>query len=164
MPETVQIYTLFITAPGDAMEMVRNPVLFITQEWNRIQGESIKTRVEVRDWASHSFPEYGKRPQASINKRVLNKSDFVLAAYWTRFGTAAGMAPPGTEEEIIRANKRKLPVMLYFVDKPVRPSELNQAQYRRVKNFRKAHVTKDSIKHLFRKKTLSGNSEFICRI
>ncbi|WP_353622123.1 hypothetical protein [Halocella sp. SP3-1] len=51
-------------------------------------------------WETSAFPESGKRPQALLNKQIVNDSDAAIAIFWTRFGTPTEEYDSGTEEEI----------------------------------------------------------------
>jgi len=87
-------------------------------------------------WDSHAAPDMGDRPQAVINKQLLEKCDLLVAVFWTRLGSPTGEAPSGTVEEIKKHLAAGKPAMLYFSDVPIQPSNVEEAQYNALKEFR----------------------------
>jgi hypothetical protein len=82
-------------------------------------------------------PEMGDRPQAIINKQLVESCDVLIGAFWTRIGTHTGVAESGTVEEIEEFIKAGKPVLLYFSSAPVVLESVDQDQYRRLTEFRK---------------------------
>jgi hypothetical protein len=103
MPGDSKIFTLFIASPSD-VKKEKATIRKLVNEWNNLQGRFKSVRIEVTDW-NDAFPIYGERPQAIINQQIFDKSDFVVALFWTKFGSPTGVADSGTEEEILRAIK-----------------------------------------------------------
>nr|WP_289415638.1 response regulator [Bacteroides intestinalis] len=62
-----------------------------------------------------------------------------LGVFWTRFGTPTENYGSGTEEEIERMLAMGKQVFLYFLDKPVCPSQINQEQYKKIQTFMNKH-------------------------
>jgi hypothetical protein len=137
MPKETKTYKLFIAAPGDIISEKKS-IFALVDEWNRLQGLHKNVRIEVEDWSS-AYPIHGSRAQALINEQIFDESDFVVALFWTKFGTPTGVADSGTEEEIERAIEQKKHLMLYFSDAPIEPTRLNAEDYQKVKAFRKKH-------------------------
>jgi hypothetical protein len=54
-------------------------------------------------WEISATPAAGDRPQAIINRQVVDQADILVGAFWTRLGTPAGRALSGTVEEMIAA-------------------------------------------------------------
>jgi len=105
MPEQIQLYRLFVGSPSDVVqehEIIRGQI----EQWNRDHGPLTQARVEYTNWRTHSHPEAGDRPQALLNKQVVDKSDIVVGIFNARFGSPTGKADSGTEEEIRRSMKR----------------------------------------------------------
>jgi hypothetical protein len=142
MSKKVTVFKLLAAGPNDILPSARMAIDLIVQEWNRTQGEYSNMRVEVVDWSTHTFPQYGKRPQHFINRQAADHCDLVVALFWQRFGAPTGVAQSGTEEEICRAIKRRVPVMLYFSTKNARRSPVDPVQYQRVLRFKNRHRKK----------------------
>ena len=65
-------------------------------------------------WRENSSPDLSHRPQAILNRQIVDKADIVVAVFWNRFGTSTGVYDSGTEEEIKRAHTLAKRVMVYF--------------------------------------------------
>jgi hypothetical protein len=65
-------------------------------------------------WELDATPELGDRPQAILNRQLVDECDVVVAIFWSRVGTPTGIADSGTVEEITCALEAKKPVLLYF--------------------------------------------------
>ena len=138
MPELIQLFRLFVGAPSDVTnEQVIIPRLI--EEWNRDHGPSARARVEFMNWRTHSRPEAGDRPQALINKQVVDRSDIVVGLFRTRFGSPTGVADSGTEEEIRRGIQQGKEVLVYFarLPKPRRPK--GQGEFARIEAFKRKY-------------------------
>jgi hypothetical protein len=56
----------------------------------------------ITNWRTHSHPAAGARPQALLNKQVVDRCDILVGVFRLRFGTPTGVADSGTEEAIRR--------------------------------------------------------------
>src|ERR1039458_5714326 len=113
MPEQVQLFRLFVGAPSDVDEahvVIRGQI----EQWNRDHGPLSGARVEFTNWRTHSHPAAGSRPQALLNKQVVDQCDVMVGIFNARFGSPTGVADSGTEEEIRRSIKHGKKVMVYF--------------------------------------------------
>jgi nucleoside 2-deoxyribosyltransferase len=137
MAREPKTYELFIATPSDIVNE-KKIIKELCDEWNTSHGRYNNARIETRDW-TQAYPIMGSRPQAIINSQIFDQTDFVVALFWTKFGSPTGVADSGTEEEIVRARNQNKPLLLYFADKMKYPSELDQAQYQRVVDFKKKH-------------------------
>lgn len=135
MSKIVSVIRLFVAAPSD-IEEERKVIAEIIDEWNIHHGTSRGVVVDVLGWKTHSHPSVGDRPQAIINRQVLDSSDIVVGIFWSRFGTPTGKAGSGTEEEIKRSISSGKKVMLYFSDKPIPPSCVQSDQYQKILAFK----------------------------
>lgn len=135
MPERIQLFRLFVGAPSDveeALDIIRGQI----EEWNRDHGPLAGARVEFTNWRTHSHPDAGSRPQALLNRQVVDKSDIVVGVFRFRFGTPTGVADSGTEEEIRRSIKRGKTVMVYFAQFPTR-RRTGHDEFARIEKFKK---------------------------
>ncbi len=87
-------------------------------------------------WETHSTPEFGSRPQAALNRQLVDTCDALVGTFWTRIGSPTGEAPSGTIEEINRVTAAKKPVMLYFSSRPVDPNAVDTEQLDALRGFK----------------------------
>jgi len=93
--------------------------------------------LEPVQWQTHAYPESGDRPQAIINKQIVDESDMVIAVFGHRIGTATGIAQSGTIEEIERLRDKGKLVAVYFSSGPV-PRDHDPEQLRRLNEYRES--------------------------
>ena len=135
MSYLAKVYCVFIASPADVADE-RETIRTIVWNWNSINAASRGIMLEPVGWETHSVPELGGRPQAIINKQILEESDLLIAVFWTRIGTATGAHPSGTVEEIEEHVAAGKPAMIYFSDTPVRRDSVDDAQYGALREFR----------------------------
>jgi hypothetical protein len=135
MPEQVQLFRLFVGAPSDVTEEVII-IRGLVEQWNRDFGPTAKARVEVANWRTHSHPAAGARPQALINKQVVDRSDIVVGLFRSHFGSPTGVADSGTEEEIRRSIRRRKEVMVYFANLPEPKKRKERNEFTRIEKFK----------------------------
>jgi uncharacterized protein (DUF1330 family) len=129
-------YRILVASPGDLVaERVAIPE--VIHAWNAEHSEAESLVLLPVLWESHAVPEMGDRPQAIINKQLVENCDVLIGAFWTRIGTHTGLAESGTVEEIEEFIKAGKPVLLYFSSVPVALDSVDQDQYSRLKEFRK---------------------------
>jgi len=134
MSYTATVLKVMIASPSDVPEE-RKIIREVIHEWNAVNSENRGIIIMPVGWETHSSPEFG-RPQAIINKQVLEGADLLVATFWTRVGSATGKAVSGTVEEIehhLQANK---PAMLYFSTAPVSTLNLDTKQLEALGKFR----------------------------
>lgn len=138
MHNNIIVYDLLISCPSDVAEyvdMLEKEVL----HFNNFFGRSNNIIVRTRHWSKDSYSEFGNPPQELLNKQIVDSSDLALGVFWTRFGTPTENYGSGTEEEIERMLAMGKQVFLYFLDKPVCPSQINQEQYKKIQTFMNKH-------------------------
>lgn len=86
-------------------------------------------------WRQHSAAEYGERPQASLNKQLVDEADAVLALFWNRLGTPTGEAESGTQEEIERAAENGAYVAILRCEREVDPTTIDPDQVSKLQAF-----------------------------
>lgn len=141
MAKQIQLYRLFFAAPSEISEE-RSIVADLVTEWNVQHGQPKNVHIEVASWRTHSFPAYGDRPQAIINKQVFDSSDIVVGVFWTHFGTPTGEAESGTEEEIRRGISQGKKVLVYFSDRAISPSQMNVNEYQKIQTFKTEYANR----------------------
>ena len=136
MPYTANVYRVFIASPGDVLKersIIRDTLI----EWNTMHAASRGLFLDPIGWETHAIPALGERPQAIINKQLLEDADLLIGVFWTRLGTATGEYASGTVEEIERHIAADKAAMIYFSNAPVRPDSVDDAQYKALRDFRK---------------------------
>jgi hypothetical protein len=136
MPVAVQLFRVFVAAPSDVTEE-HSLISELLEEWNRHHGPTTQARLEFMNWRTHSHPAAGARPQALINKQVVDQSDIVVGLFRSRFGSPTGVADSGTEEEIQRSIQKGKEVMVYFANLPEPRRQKERGEFARVKKFKR---------------------------
>lgn len=134
MPQKPIILNLVRCGPGDVARELKKAGE-IVDEWNSSQGLDSNFFVRNAHWATDAAPDMSDRPQAVINRQLIDKADLIVAVFWKRFGTPTGVSASGTQEEIERAITQGKRVLLYFSEiEDIRDSDDSQKAL--VKSFR----------------------------
>ena len=135
MSYSATVYRVMIASPSDVAEereIVRN----VLHEWNSIHSEQTHVVFLPVGWETHASPEMGDRPQASINKQILDDCDLLVGVFWTRIGSSTGEYASGTVEEIELHMQKKKKTLLYFSSAAIHPEKLDSSQYAELKQFK----------------------------
>src|SRR5437773_1757347 len=135
MKAQLSLVKLALCGPGDVKKEIQIAQEVVT-EWNLQHGEARGFWIKHQHWSTDSHPDLSDRPQGVINRQVIDDSDLIVAIFWSRFGTATGVADSGTEEEIRRGIKLRRKVMVYFSDLEPIPSTADKRQLERLWSFR----------------------------
>lgn len=135
MPTTINLVRLSFCEPSDVLPEIKIGRDIVNQ-WNRNHSEGYGLTVQDKHWISDAHPEMGNRPQAIINRQIIDDSDIVVAIFWKRFGSPTGIASSGTEEEIHRATELGKKVMVYFSDRESVAGPFDQTQSELLWQFR----------------------------
>ena len=136
--KTATVYDLLISCPGDVSRYVEN-IENSVSNFNNFYGRENNIVLRTISWTNNAFPQFGEHPQKILDRQIVDKADFLVAVFWTRFGTKTEDYGSGTEEEIERMLSEDKQVFLYFLDKPIRPSEIDKEQYAKIEVFREKH-------------------------
>ncbi|WP_050399395.1 hypothetical protein [Bacillus mycoides] len=128
-------YQVLIASPSDVSEQ-RKKVPEILNKWNTLNSAYYEVVFLPIKWETHTIPEMGDRPQAIINKQIVDNSDILVGTFWTKLGSHTGVAESGTVEEIQEFMKKDKKVMLYFSSAPVVPDSIDFDQYQKLKVFK----------------------------
>ncbi|ULQ45570.1 DUF4062 domain-containing protein [Flagellatimonas centrodinii] len=139
MPQQGQIFRALIASPSDCA-LERKIIPEVISVWNAVHSIDRGAIVEPVLWESHSRPEFGDRPQALINRQLVENCDLVIGAFWTRLGTPTGESESGTAEEIEQFRTNGKPVLLYFSSAPAVPESIDPDQYKALVEYRKGLV------------------------
>jgi hypothetical protein len=149
------VLSVLVSSPSD-VEAARATVLTAIHDWNNSYSRDLGIILEPIQWQTHAYPESGDRPQALINKQIVDESDMVVAVFGYRIGTATGVAQSGTIEEIERLRAKGKHVAVYFSTAPI-PHDHDPEQLRRLNEYRESlkpstlYWTFESTEDLYRK-------------
>ena len=135
MKSKISLIKIALCGPSDVNREIAIAKEVIT-EWNLQNGEARGFWLEHKHWSSNCHPEAGDRPQAIVNRQIIDGSDLIVAVFWNRLGTTTGVASSGTEEEIKRGVAMKKVVAVYFSDLESVTEETDKDQLERLWNFR----------------------------
>lgn len=91
--------------------------------------------LQSRRWELDAVPTLGDRPQAIVNKQLVDEADILIAVFSTRLGSPTGVAASGTVEEIERLRSMNKPVFVYFSKAPV-PRDHDPEQLRLLNRYK----------------------------
>ncbi len=134
MSYQANVYNVMIASPSDVTEE-RQRIQKIVYEWNCVHSLNKGIVLLPTCWETHSSPEMGGRPQAIINKQVLENADLLVGVFWRRIGTPTGEAVSGTVEEIEKHIAAGKPAMIYFSNAPAHLDTIDSKQYEELKKF-----------------------------
>ncbi|MDD5038452.1 MAG: DUF4062 domain-containing protein [Dehalococcoidales bacterium] len=135
MPRQAFIYRILIASPSD-MEEERRAIPEVIRDWNIANSLFRGVYLEPVLFETHASPEMGDRPQAIINRQLVQTCDILIGTFWTRLGTPTEKAKSGTVEEIEEFRKAGKPVLLYFSSAVVVLDNVDSIQYKKLLKFR----------------------------
>ena len=138
MPKNIIQYDLLISCPGDItseIDIIEDTVIQFNTQFSDALGISIRTK----RWQKNSYAQSGGKPQELLNEQFVNDCDAAVALLWTRFGTPTDKYGSGTEEEVELMLSSGRQVFMYFSDKPISPSQMNEDGYKKIQAFRERY-------------------------
>lgn len=135
MPFSAQVIRVLIASPGDTAA-ARRVIKEILEHWNSLNAEDSSIVILPVMWERDATPAMGDRPQAIINRQIVDVADVLVGVFWTRLGTPTGEAESGTVEEVERFIAAKKPVLLFFSNEPVLPASVDTEEYERLAAFK----------------------------
>jgi Domain of unknown function (DUF4062) len=129
-----KVLQVMIASPGDVSKE-RDAATEEINDWNAINSISRNIVLLPVKWETHTTPQYGKHPQAFVNKQILNDADILIGIFGLRLGTSTPDFKSGTVEEItLHANAQKV-VKLYFSLAHL-PQDYDKEQHEALVKFR----------------------------
>lgn len=128
------VYQVLIASPSDVTEE-REAISKAIHSWNADNSLALKIVLLPIKWETHSTPGLFERPQAMLNKQLVEPSDILVGIFWTRIGTGTGASESGTIEEIDEFKKANKPILTYFSQKPI-PHDADLIQLEKVRKFK----------------------------
>lgn len=138
MPKNVVQYDLLISCPGDIINEI-SIIEYAVSQFNTQFSDALGISVHTKHWRKNSYAQSGGKPQALLNEQFVNDCDAAVAILWTRFGTPTDEYGSGTEEEVEIMLSSGKQVFMYFSDKPLSPSQMNEESYKKVQAFREKY-------------------------
>lgn len=132
---TAEVLNILIASPSDVASE-RDVVEKVILEWNASHFESMGVILHPIRWESHAYPASGDRPQAIINKQIVESGDILIGIFGYKLGTPTGAAQSGTIEEIEVFRKAEKYVALYFSTADI-PRSTDRAQLDALEAYKK---------------------------
>lgn len=134
MPTNVRVYRIMIASPSDVTEE-RNIIKEAMEYWNYRYGLEYQIMFIPLRWEYDSYPAMGENPQALLDKQLCDRSDMLVAIFWSKLGTPTTSFPSGTVEEIHEHEDKGKPVFLYFNKAPL-PQDHDFDQFGKLREFK----------------------------
>jgi hypothetical protein len=132
---TARVLNILIASPSDVGEE-RQVVEKAIHDWNATHFSNLGIMLHPVKWESHAYPASGDRPQAIINKQIVESGDILIAIFGYKLGTPTGAAQSGTIEEIEEFRKAGKYVALYFSTANV-PRNADRTQLEALESYKK---------------------------
>lgn len=135
MFKKMPVCRLMISCPSDIkteIEIINR----VVENINDSIGISMDIFVKTLHWSKNVMPEAGDYPQSLINKQILEKSDAIIAIFGNKIGSPTQHYESGTIEEIEQMIQKGKQVFVYFSDKPIRQSEIDTKQKKKIQTFK----------------------------
>jgi len=136
MARAAIVLQVLVSSPSDVTAECAT-IISAIRDWNSSHSATLGIILDPVQWQTHTYPESGDRPQAIINRQIVDESDLVVALFGHRIGTATGNAQSGTIEEIERLRDAGKLVLVYFSNAPV-PRNHDPEQLRKLKQYRES--------------------------
>jgi hypothetical protein len=134
------VLNVLIASPSDVSEE-REAVVEAIHDWNapHARPDTLNILLNPIRWETHSYPESGDRPQALLNRQIVELGDILIGIFGARIGTPTGAADSGSIEEIEQFRKAGKYVALYFSNAPV-PRDADRQQLDALESYREARM------------------------
>lgn len=132
---TAVVLNILIASPSDVSddrEIVERAIL----DWNASHFQSTGILLNPIRWETHAYPASGDRPQAIINRQIVESGDILIGIFGYKLGTPTGVAQSGTIEEIEEFRRAAKYVALYFSTADV-PRSADRAQLEALESYKK---------------------------
>jgi hypothetical protein len=128
-----------IASPTDVREE-RDVVPKVFLRWNSARSDAI---LHPEMWEHSAVPALGGHPQKILNKQIIDKSELLIAIFWSRLGTPTPDAESGTVEEIEEFIEAKgaARVMLYFCTRDIR-HDIDLEELQRLRDYKETMKTR----------------------
>lgn len=128
------VVRVLVASPADTAEE-RDRTERVIGNWNATWCSLWRTVLIPVRWETWVHPEMGDRPQALINRQIVDDADILVGIFWTRLGSPTGAARSGTVEEITRFRSLGKPVLLFHSQRPQQPDRIDNEQLLTLRAF-----------------------------
>ena len=135
MRNRAEVLNILIASPSD-VSGERAIVEKAIHDWNAAHFESHGILLNPIRWETHAYPASGDRPQAIVNRQIVETGDILIGIFGYKLGTPTGAAQSGTIEEIEEFRRAGKYVALYFSTADV-PRNADRAQLEALELYRK---------------------------
>jgi len=139
MVRTAIVLNVLIASPSDVGQE-RNVVTDAIYAWNAAHYQTTGTMLHAVRWETHSYPASGDRPQAILNKQIVESGDILIGIFGYKLGTPTGTAQSGTIEEIEEFRRAGKYVALYFSKADV-PRSADRDQLKALEDYQRERQT-----------------------
>ena len=135
MARTAIVLNVLIASPSDVGQE-RNVVTEVIHAWNAVHYRTTGIMLHPVRWETHSYPASGDRPQAILNKQIVESGDILIGIFGYKLGTPTGKAQSGTIEEIEEFREAGKYVALYFSKADV-PRSADRDQLKALEDYQR---------------------------
>ena len=134
-------YDVLIACPSDCAPEKRI-VIDAINGWNRANSRRTGVHLQPVTWDQDGVPRVGGRAQAILNEDIVDRSDILVAIFWTRLGSRTKVADSGTVEEIERFVDSGKPCSIFEKRSDI-PRDTDQSELARLIDFMKMAKSED---------------------
>ena len=117
-----ETYRLLIASPSDLPEE-RQAATDAINEWNVQHAAAEGVVLLPVKWETHAVPEIARRPQEAINRQLVHECDILVGMFWTKLGTATGVAESGHRGRDRPVRDRRKEGHALFLEPPYRSEQ-----------------------------------------
>ncbi len=135
-----KVIKILVASPSDT-KGERESCVRVFEELNQGIGDKHGFVIEKRMWEYNTRPSVGDYSQAVVSEQLGNDYNVFVGIMNNKFGTETKKAGSGTEEEFNNAynriiKKEAVEIMFYFNDEPIRKSEINTEEVKKISDFK----------------------------
>ena len=104
--------------------------------WNSLNAKRENCILLPVGWEYELAPKMGNIPQDHINTSLVEKSDLLVAVFWSRIGTPVLGEEGGAISELKKQIEAGKPALLYLCTAPIPQDNLNIAQIEKLRQFK----------------------------
>ena len=134
MSTNVRVYRIMIASPSDVTDE-RKIIKEAMEYWNYRYGLEYQIMFIPLLWEYDSYPAMGDNPQTLLDRQLCDRSDMLVAIFWSKLGTPTTSFPSGTVEEIYEHKDKGKPVFLYFNKAPL-SQDHDPKQFSKLRKFK----------------------------
>lgn len=116
---------IFIASPDDTIKE-RNLIEKYINEWNGSYGDDHRNiQLKIVRYENDLAIRSNITPMEAIQEDLLKECDILTGIFWTKFGSSTNNLSSPTLIEIEYFLSKKKPILMYFIEKRLAPSEIN---------------------------------------